>query len=83
MSAFDPVAGTGLADISAGGDACRRGFNGSPLAAQTEPKIEAAHSVVTGIRHWYQVIRQAPKFFHLLRCFERSSASPFGAPLQA
>jgi hypothetical protein len=39
---------------------------------------EAAHSVVTGIRHWYQVIRQAAKFFHLLCCFERSAASPFG-----
>ena len=39
---------------------------------------EAAHSVVTGIRHWYQVIRQAVKFFHLLCCFERLSVSPFG-----
>jgi len=39
---------------------------------------EAAHSVVTGIRHWYQVIRQAVKFFHLLCCFERSAVSPFG-----
>jgi hypothetical protein len=70
--------------------------NGSPLAAQTEPKMghphfqnvrlklnaaldcEAAHSVVTGIMHWYQVIRQAAKFFHLLCCFERLSVSPFG-----
>jgi hypothetical protein len=39
---------------------------------------EADHSVVTGIRHWYQVIRQTAKFFHLLCCFERSSVSPFG-----
>ena len=39
---------------------------------------EAAHSVVTGIRHWYQVIRQAVKFFHLLCCFEQLSVSPFG-----
>src|SRR6516225_11605739 len=39
---------------------------------------EAAHSVVTGISHWYQVIRQAAKFFHLLCGFERSAVSPFG-----
>ena len=70
--------------------------NGSPLAAQAEPKMgrphfqnfplklnaaldcEAAHLVVTGIRHWYQVIRQAAKFFNLLCSFERSSVSPFG-----
>ena len=39
---------------------------------------EAAHSVVTGIRHWHQVIRQAVKFFHLLCCFEQLSVSPFG-----
>jgi hypothetical protein len=40
---------------------------------------DAAHSVVTGIRHWYQVIRQAVKFFHLFCCFfERLSVSPFG-----
>jgi len=37
-------------------------------------------SVVTGIRHWYQVIRQAAKFFHLLCCFERSAASPLDEP---
>src|SRR6516162_9173091 len=73
--------------------------NGSPLAAQAEPKMghphfqnvrlklnaaldcEAAHSVVTGISHWYQVIRQAAKFFHLLCGFERSSASPFGCAI--
>jgi hypothetical protein len=42
---------------------------------------EAAHSVVTGISHWYQVIRQAAKFFHLLCGFERSSASPFGCAI--
>src|SRR5262249_56055251 len=36
------------------------------------------HSVVTGISHWYQVIRQTAKFFHLLCGFERSSVSPFG-----
>jgi hypothetical protein len=39
---------------------------------------EAAHSVVTGIRHWYQGIRQATKFFHLLCRFERLSVSPLG-----
>jgi hypothetical protein len=39
---------------------------------------EAAHSVVTGISYWYQAIRQAAKFFHLLCGFERSSVSPFG-----
>jgi hypothetical protein len=37
----------------------------------------AARSVVTGISYWYQVIRQAAKFFHLLCGFERS-VSPFG-----
>ena len=42
---------------------------------------EAANSVVTGISHWYQVIQQAAKFFHLLCGFERSSASPFGCAI--
>jgi hypothetical protein len=32
-----------LADISVGGDTCRRGLSGSPLAAQTEPKVGHPH----------------------------------------
>ena len=34
-----------------------------------------------GLRHWYQVIRQAAKFFHLLCCLERLSVSPFGCAI--
>src|SRR5262249_40784862 len=87
---------SGVKRTSVGHSKCAYEPNGSPLAAQAEPKMgrphfqnvrlklnaalecEAAHSVVTGISHWYQVIRQAAKFFHLLCGFERSSVSPFG-----